>query len=109
MWGTGKPKREFLYIDDLADACLFLMQNYNIEEIINIGAGEDITIRELAELIGTVVSYTGKLSFDSSKPDGTPRKLQDVTRLNSAGWRHKKNLKNGIKSTYTWYCKNLPQ
>jgi GDP-L-fucose synthase len=109
IWGTGTPRREFLYIDDLADASMFLMQNYDSEEIINIGAGEDIAIKELAELIGTVVGYTGKLSFDTSKPDGTPRKLQDVTRLNSAGWRHKKNLKNGIKSTYAWYCNNLPQ
>jgi GDP-L-fucose synthase len=107
IWGTGTPKREFLYIDDLADACLFLMQNYESEEIINIGTGEDVTIKELAELIGEIVSYNGKLTFDTSKPDGTPRKLQDATKINTLGWGYKTSLKKGIKSTYRWYCTNL--
>jgi GDP-L-fucose synthase len=106
IWGTGTPKREFLYIDDLADACLFLMQNYDSEEIINIGTGEDVTIKELAELIGEIVNYNGKLTFDTGKPDGTPRKLQDVSRLNVSGWKFKTNLKAGITKTYNWYKRN---
>jgi GDP-L-fucose synthase len=104
IWGTGTPRREFLYIDDLADACLFLMQNYNGEEIINIGTGEDLTIKELAELIGDIVGHDGELNFDTGKPDGTLRKLQDVTKLNNLGWKYKTSLKKGIKSTYRWYC-----
>ncbi|MGK0298404.1 MAG: GDP-L-fucose synthase [Gammaproteobacteria bacterium] len=106
IWGTGTPKREFLYIDDLADASLFLIQNYDSEEIINIGTGEDVTIKELAELIGEIVNYNDKLTFDTSKPDGTPRKLQDVSRLNTAGWKFKTNLKAGITKTYNWYKRN---
>jgi GDP-L-fucose synthase len=106
IWGTGTPKREFLYIDDLADASLFLIQNYDSEEIINIGTGEDVTIKELAELIGEIVNYNDKLTFDTSKPDGTPRKLQDVSRLNTAGWKFKTNLKAGITNTYNWYKRN---
>ncbi len=107
IWGTGTPRREFLYIDDLADACLFLVQNYESEEIINIGAGEDITIKELAKLIGEIVGYKGGLTFDTSKPDGAPRKLQDITKLINAGWKYNTSLRKGIKFTYNWYCRNL--
>lgn len=106
IWGTGTPRREFLYIDDLADACLYLMQNYDENEIINIGTGEDITIKELAELIGEIVGYKGRLTFDTSKPDGTPRKLQDVSRLNEAGWRYRTSLNSGIAKAYNWYKRN---
>ncbi|GAB4129356.1 MAG: GDP-L-fucose synthase [Raineya sp.] len=97
IWGTGTPRREFLNADDLADACYFLMQNYNSPEIINVGVGEDISIKELAELIKDIVGFQGDLVFDSSKPDGTPRKLLDVSKLHSLGWKHKINLKEGIE------------
>lgn len=100
IWGTGTPLREFLYADDLADACIFLMENYDELQFINIGVGEDISIKELAETIQEVVGYTGKLEFDSSKPDGTPRKLMDVSKLHSLGWKHKINLKEGIALAY---------
>ena len=101
VWGTGTPKREFLYADDLADACVFLMQQYNGNEPINIGTGIDLTIQELAETIVKIIGYTGKLVFDTTKPDGTPRKLLDVTRLHSLGWKHRINLEEGIKMAYT--------
>ena len=101
VWGTGTPKREFLYADDLADACVFLMQQYNGNEPINIGTGIDLTIQELAETIVKIIGYTGKLIFDTTKPDGTPRKLLDVTRLHSLGWKHRINLEEGIKMAYT--------
>ena len=100
IWGTGTPLREFIYADDLADACVFLMENYDELQFINIGVGEDISIKELAETIQEVVGYTGKLEFDSSKPDGTPRKLMDVSKLHSLGWKHKINLKEGIALAY---------
>lgn len=100
IWGTGTPLREFLYADDLADACVFLMENYDELQFINIGVGEDISIKQLAETIQEVVGYTGKLEFDSSKPDGTPRKLMDVSKLHSLGWKHKINLKEGIALAY---------
>ncbi len=103
IWGTGTPRREFLLVDDLADACLFLMKNYSGNDFFNVGTGEDVTIRELAELIGEVVGYKGELKFDTSKPDGTPRKLLDVTRIHEAGWRHKTELKEGLTRTYGWY------
>jgi GDP-L-fucose synthase len=103
IWGTGLPRREFLHVDDLADASLFLMRHYDAEEIINVGVGEDIRIRELAELIGEVVGYQGEITFDSSKPDGTPRKLLDVSRLRHVGWQPKIGLKEGISQTYQWY------
>lgn len=106
LWGTGSPKREFLHVDDLADACVFLMNNYNESEIINIGAGEDITIKELAEMIKKVVSYEGEIIWDTSKPDGTPRKLLDVSKLKALGWKPKIGLDVGIKSTYEWYLSN---
>jgi len=103
IWGTGTPKREFLHVDDLADAVVFLMNNYNENKTINIGTGEDLTIRELAETIKEIVEFKGELKFNSEKPDGTPRKLLDVSRLHSAGWKHKIELKEGIKSTYEWF------
>lgn len=103
MWGTGKPKREFLYVDDLADACVFLMNNYSDEMHINLGTGEDIEIKELAQLVKEIVGFKGKISSDLAKPDGTPRKLLDVTRLKEQGWEHKVELREGIKSVYNWY------
>lgn len=106
IWGTGKPKREFLYVDDLAEACLYLMDNYNSTDIINVGTGEDVSIKELSEIIKTVVDFSGEILYDSTKPDGTPRKLLDVSKINSLGWKHKTNLETGIKNTYEWFLKN---
>jgi GDP-L-fucose synthase len=103
LWGTGSPYREFLHVDDLAEACLFLMEKYNSPELINVGCGEDITIRELAELVGRVVGYSGKLEWDSTKPDGTPRKLLDVSRLNQLGWKDRIPLEDGLRATYQWW------
>jgi GDP-L-fucose synthase len=100
VWGSGFPKREFLHVDDLAEACLFLMNNYNESQLVNIGSGEDISIKDLALLIKDIVNYTGELIFDSSKPDGTPRKLMDVNKLNNLGWKYKIGLKEGITSVY---------
>jgi GDP-L-fucose synthase len=105
MWGTGKPMREFLYVDDMADACVYLMNNYSDNEIVNIGTGEDVTIQELAQTISKVVGYDGEIVNDTSKPDGTPRKLLDVSKLHSLGWQHKIFLENGIKKTYDWFLK----
>lgn len=99
IWGTGSPKREFLHVDDLADACLFLMNNYNKSEIINIGCGEDLSIMELAKIISEIVGYTGELEFDHTKPDGTPRKLLDVSKLHQLGWKHSIGIKEGISRT----------
>jgi GDP-L-fucose synthase len=103
VWGTGSPRREFLYVDDLADACIFVMNNYNESEIINIGIGEDLSIRELAELIQDVIGYRGTLEFDPSKPDGTPRKLLNVSKLNGLGWKAPTTLREGIEKTINWY------
>lgn len=100
IWGSGTPKREFLHVDDLAEASLFLMENYDSSEIVNIGSGEDISILELAELVQSIVGFKGKIEMDSSKPDGTPRKLMDVTKIHSLGWKHKIGLKDGISSVY---------
>ncbi|WP_029594806.1 GDP-L-fucose synthase [Exiguobacterium chiriqhucha] len=107
IWGTGTPKREFLYSDDLADACLFLMQHYNDDEIINIGVGEDVTIRELAETIREVVGFEGELMFDTSKPDGTPRKLVDTSKINELGWSADVGLQDGVHRAYNWYLENM--
>jgi GDP-L-fucose synthase len=109
IWGTGTPRREFLHVDDLADACVFLMKNYDESEIINIGVGKDITIRELAELIRDIVGFQGSIQYDSSKPDGTPRKLLDVSRLRSLGWQPKISLREGIEKTYRWYVEKLSE
>jgi len=100
IWGTGSPKREFLFADDLAEACYYLMQNYDEEGLVNIGTGEDISIKDLALMIKKIVGYAGELNFDNSKPDGTPRKLMDVTKLHSKGWKHKIELEDGIKLAY---------
>jgi GDP-L-fucose synthase len=100
VWGTGTPRREFLYVDDLADACIHLMKRYSSDELLNIGTGEDITIAEFAELVAATVGYRGEISFDPSRPDGTPRKLLDVSRLARLGWRARTSLSNGIKLAY---------
>lgn len=106
-WGTGSPRREFLYSDDMADACIFLMENYDDERIINIGYGSDITIKELSELVAEVVGYKGKILWDTSKPDGTPRKLLDSSRLFSMGWRPKHDLRSGIALAYKDFLERL--
>ncbi|TCN14070.1 GDP-L-fucose synthase [Bacillus sp. BK006] len=106
MWGTGRPKREFLYSDDLADACVFLMNTYEGNEIVNIGVGEDITIKELGEKVKAVVGYEGDIQFDTSKPDGTPRKLVDVTKLNGLGWKAETALEDGLQKAYQWFLDN---
>ena len=103
IWGTGTPRREFLHADDLADAAVFLMRNYSDEQFINVGVGEDLAIRELATLIADVVGYTGAILTDPSKPDGTPRKLMDVSRLHALGWKHRIGLRDGIAETYASY------
>lgn len=107
VWGTGTPRREFLFSDDLADACVFLMENYDSPELINIGTGADISIKELAHLVKTTVGYSGELIFDTSKPDGTPRKLMDVTKIHKMGWRHKTSLESGIKLAYDDFLKRI--
>jgi len=103
IWGTGTPRREFLYVDDLADACLFLMNHYEEDDIINVGSGKDQSIRELAGLIGEIVGFEGELRFDHTRPDGTPLKLLDVSRLTALGWRARTPLREGIKQAYQWY------
>jgi GDP-L-fucose synthase len=110
VWGTGTPKREFLYSEDLADACVFLMEKYNVADIgefVNIGSGKEITIRELAELVSEIVGFRGQLVFDTSKPDGTPRKLLDVSRLHSLGWKPKTEFREGIARAYADYLQNV--
>ncbi len=107
VWGTGAPRREFLHVHDLARACVFLLDHYDSPEIINIGLGEDLTVRELAELICDVLDYRGRLVFDATKPDGTPRKLLDVSRIHALGWRAQIPLREGIRQTYDWYLKNV--
>ena len=106
VWGTGKPRREFLHVDDLASACLLLLEKYDSPEIINVGYGEDISIRELAELICDVVGFDGELGWDTSKPDGTPRKLLDVSKLSALGWKPAISLREGIARTYQWFRAN---
>ena len=108
VWGSGRPLREFLHVDDCAEACVFLMQHYDGEEIVNIGVGEDLSILALAELIKKVVGYEGALVFDNTKPDGTPRKLVDTTKINGLGWRAKIGLEEGIRETYRWFCEHHP-
>jgi GDP-L-fucose synthase len=108
VWGTGTPRREFLHVDDLADACLFLMDNYSGDESLNIGVGKDVSIAELASLVGDVVGYEGEISYDTSKPDGTPRKLLDISKLNNLGWQARIPLRVGIEQTYRWFVSALP-
>jgi GDP-L-fucose synthase len=106
IWGTGSAQREFLHVDDLADACVFLMEHYDETKHINVGTGEDLSIRALAHMVGEVVYPAARLVFDTSKPDGTPRKLLDVSRLHALGWRHSIGLREGIESTYAWFLAN---
>ncbi len=107
LWGTGSAYREFMYVEDMADACVFLMEKYSGSEIINIGTGKDLTIKELAEMIKDIVGYKGEIKWDSSKPDGTPKKQLDVSKLFEMGWKPKISLKQGIKKTYKWYLSQL--
>ncbi len=107
VWGTGAPMREFLHVDDLADACFFLLQNYNEEMFVNIGTGEDLTIKALAEMIKDIVGYTGELKWNTEKPDGTPRKLMDVSRLHNLGWKHRIGLREGITTVYAEFAKDF--
>lgn len=106
VWGSGTPRREFLHVDDLADACFFLLENYDSPEIVNIGCGEDVSIKELAEIVCEVLVFEGSLVFDTSKPDGTPRKLMNVGRLLALGWKPRIGLKEGIRDAYEWFLKN---
>ncbi|MDO1448832.1 GDP-L-fucose synthase [Rhodocytophaga aerolata] len=109
IWGTGSPKREFLHADDLADACYYLMLNYNEPQLVNIGTGEDVTIKELALLIKDIVGYEGELTWNTSKPDGTPRKLMDVSKLKAAGWQYSIGLREGIERTYKEFAENMAE
>ena len=106
VWGTGTPKREFLYADDLAEACTYLMNNYNEKELINIGTGEDLSIKQLAILVKDLIGFEGPLVFDETKPDGTPRKLMDVSKVHSRGWKHSIELKEGIQLAYNDFLQN---
>ena len=106
VWGSGTPKREFLHVDDMADASVFLMNNYDGFDFVNVGVGEDVSIKELAESVKAVVGYEGELKFDSTKPDGTPRKLLDISNLKNTGWEASTDLFDGIKSTYSWFLNN---
>jgi GDP-L-fucose synthase len=109
VWGTGTPRREFLYVDDLADACIHLMKTYSEDELVNIGTGEDVTIAEFARVVATAVGYTGEISFDTSRPDGTPQKLLDVSRLAKLGWRASTSLEDGIRLAYQAYLSETKQ
>jgi GDP-L-fucose synthase len=112
LWGDGSPRREFLYVEDLADCLVYLMKNKEHQEIgefVNIGTGEDLTIQELAKMIKEIVGYTGEIKWDKSKPNGTPRKLLDVSKIHSLGWKHKTSLKEGIRKTYEWFLTNHEQ
>ena len=107
VWGTGAPRREFLHVDDLAQACLMLLQKYDSHETINIGWGDDLPIKELAETVASVVGFDGAIEWDTSKPDGMPRKLLDTTRINELGWHPSIKLRDGLASTYDWYVGNV--
>jgi GDP-L-fucose synthase len=107
VWGSGTPMREFLYVDDCADAIVHLLKHYSGERHLNVGTGTDVTIRELAETVKRVVGFDGELAWDTTKPDGTPRKVMDVSRINALGWRAQVNLETGLKRTYDWYLLNL--
>lgn len=107
LWGTGSPLREFLYVDDMADACVFLLENYSGEQHVNIGTGKEVTIKELAETVKKTVGFEGEIVWNSSMPDGTPRKLTDVTKLHNLGWKHKVDLEEGVKLAYDWFVENV--
>ena len=109
VWGTGTPRREFLYVDDLADACIHLMKTYSADQLVNIGTGEDIAIAEFARVVADIVGYSGSISFDTSRPDGTPRKLLDVSRLAKLGWRARTSLKDGLRLAYQAYLSETKQ
>ena len=109
VWGTGTPRRELLFVDDLADACVFLMKTYSGPVALNVGTGDDLTIRSIAEVVQSVVGYEGELAYDPSYPDGTPRKVLDVSRLSALGWKAKTSLLEGLSQTYRWYCDNQSQ
>jgi GDP-L-fucose synthase len=106
IWGTGTPRREIMYVDDMANACIFLMQKYSGEDFVNIGVGDDISIKDFAEMIAEVVGFEGRFNYDTSKPDGTPRKLVDVTRLTGLGWTSQISLREGVEQTYAWFLEN---
>ena len=106
IWGTGTPRREIMYVDDMANACIYLMQNYSGEDFVNIGVGDDISIRDFAVMIADVVGFTGRFIYDTSKPDGTPRKLVDVSRLSALGWSSQISLREGVERTYGWFLEN---
>jgi len=108
LWGTGTPRREFLHVDDLASAACFVMENYQGGDLLNVGMGDDLSIAELGRLVARVVGYRGEIHFDPSRPDGTPRKLLDVSRLHALGWRAGIGLEDGIRATYEWYCAHAP-
>ena len=107
LWGTGTPLREFLYVDDMADACVFLLEHYDGERHVNIGTGEEVSIKTLAETVKKIVGYTGRINWNRDMPDGTPRKLADVSRLHALGWRHKTGLEEGIRLSYDWFRENI--
>lgn len=116
IWGTGKPLREFLFVDDLAEAILFMMEKVEASDLynlgishLNVGSGKDISISDLAALVSNIIGYNGKIEYDTTKPDGTPRKLMDVSRINSLGWKYKTELEEGIKKTYDWFLNNYIQ
>lgn len=109
LWGTGTPLREFLYVDDMADACVFLLENYSGEQHVNIGTGKEITIKELAQTVREVTGYQGEIRWNTEMPDGTPRKLTDVSRLHALGWKHKVELREGVELAYRWFCENADE
>ena len=109
LWGTGTPLREFLYVDDMADACVFLLENYSGEQHVNIGTGKEVTIRQLAETVQKTVGFEGKIVWNTDMPDGTPRKLTDVTKLHGLGWTHRVELEEGVKLAYYWFKDNIKE
>lgn len=109
LWGTGTPLREFLYVDDMADACVYLLENYDGEEHVNIGTGKEVSIKELAETVREAVGYTGEIVWNTDMPDGTPRKLTDVSKLHGLGWKHQVELKEGVELAYKWFCENIEE
>jgi GDP-L-fucose synthase len=109
LWGTGQPLREFLYVDDMADACIFLLENYDGESHVNIGSGKEVTIKELAQLVQKTVGFNGEIVWNKDMPDGTPRKLTDVSKIHTLGWHHRIELEEGIGRAYQWFCDNVDE